>query len=106
MMCTFAVFISSVSQIILKKSANKTYSSPIREIFNIRVIIAYGIFFLALIINIFALKGLEYKYAGVIESLGYIFILLLSRAFLNEKITKNKIIGTTMILVGVIIFYI
>ena len=40
----FSVFISSVSQILLKTSANKKYESRIREYLNPRVIIAYGIF--------------------------------------------------------------
>ena len=46
---SFLVFISSVSQIILKKSANIKYENPIREYLNIRVIkdMAYSIFLLS-----------------------------------------------------------
>ena len=42
----FSVFISSVSQILLKKAANKTYKDHIREYINPLVIFAYGMFFI------------------------------------------------------------
>ena len=38
-----AVVVSSVSQIILKKSASKTYNSIIKEYLNKYVIIGYGL---------------------------------------------------------------
>ena len=41
-----SVFISSVSQIILKKAADKTYESTLKEYMNPMVIGAYGRFFL------------------------------------------------------------
>ena len=42
----FGVFISSISQIILKKSAQKKYENKIKEYLNPRVIFAYMIFVL------------------------------------------------------------
>ena len=36
----FSVFISSVSQVILKKSANRTYASKLQEYLNIPVMLA------------------------------------------------------------------
>ncbi len=40
-----SVFLSSISQILLKISANGSYQNRWKEYFNVRVIIAYGIFF-------------------------------------------------------------
>lgn len=57
------------------------------------------------ILTIFAFKGLDYKNGPIIESLGYVFIMILSKIFLDEKITKNKIIGNSLILLGIAIFY-
>jgi drug/metabolite transporter (DMT)-like permease len=57
------------------------------------------------IFNILALRGLEYKNAPVIESLGYILVMILSRIFFNESIGKKKVIGNLFILIGVLIFY-
>lgn len=101
-----SVLIASCSQIILKKSASKEYSSIIREYLNIRVIVGYGMMFISTILTIFAFKGLDYKNGPIIESLGYIFIMFLSRIFLKEKITKKKIIGNSLILLGILVFYI
>lgn len=101
-----SVLIASCSQIILKKSASKKYSSIIREYLNVRVIVGYGMMFISTILTIFAFKGLDYKNGPIIESLGYIFIMFLSRIFLKEKITKKKVIGNTLILLGILVFYI
>lgn len=101
-----SVFIAACSQILLKKSASMEHTSIIKEYLNPRVIIGYGMMFVSTILTILAFKGLDYKNGPIIESLGYIFIMILSRVFLNEKITKKKIIGNVLILFGIIIFYI
>ena len=100
----FAVFIASVSQILLKKSANNNHKNWLKEILNIRVFIAYSMFVLSSILIIYAYKGVQLKYGSIIQSSGYIFILLLSKIFLEEKITKNKILGVTLIIIGIVVF--
>lgn len=57
------------------------------------------------ILTILAFKGLDYKNGPIIESMGYIFIMILSKVFLNEEITKSKILGNLFILMGIIVFY-
>ena len=99
-----SVFIASVSQILLKKSANKNHANEWREYLNKYVITAYFIFFISTILTIIAYKGIELKYGPIIESVGYIFILIMSKMFLGEKITKNKILGILLIIIGVIVF--
>lgn len=44
-------FFSAISQILLKQSANKDYSNPLKEYLNWRVITAYGLFFGILLLN-------------------------------------------------------
>lgn len=100
----FSVFVASFSQILLKVSANKKYKSRLYEYLNPYVIIAYSIFFLSTIITVISYRGIELKYGAVIESTGYIFVLVLSKIILKEKITKNKIIGIILIIFGIFIF--
>lgn len=100
-----SVFISTCSQILLKTSSSIEYSSRIKEYLNWRVILGYGMLVVSTILTIFAFKGLDYKNGPIIESLGYVFIMILSKIFLDEKITKNKIIGNSLILLGIAIFY-
>ena len=100
-----SVFIATCSQILLKKSAEIEYASRIKEYLNWRVIVGYGMLLASTILTIFAFKGLDYKNGPIIESLGYIFILFLGRFFLKEKITKKKVIGNMLILLGIVVFY-
>lgn len=67
-----SVIIASFAQILLKKSAAKTYSSPIREYLNVYVICGYGMMFLSMFITVLAYRGLDFSNVPVIESLGYV----------------------------------
>lgn len=100
----FGVFISSISQIILKKSANKTYTHWIREYLNPRVIFAYIIFFGATLCSVWAYKVIPLSLGPILESSGYIFVAFLSWLFLKEKINKQKLIGLSVIIIGIIIY--
>ncbi|MCR4705654.1 MAG: EamA family transporter [Lachnospiraceae bacterium] len=100
-----SVAISSLSQILLKKSALKKHDSLVREYVNPYVIIAYGMFFGAVLLAIYALRSMEYKNGPLIESLGFILVLFLSRIFFGEKLTRRKIVGTLCVLVGMVVFY-
>ena len=102
----FSVLISTCSQILLKKASNMEYSSKIKEYLNWRVIVGYGMMVVSTILTIIAFRGMDYKNGPIIESLGYIFILFLGNWFLQEKITKKKIIGNALILLGIAVFYV
>ena len=105
MMLLLSVVIASFSQILLKKSAKKHYDSFIKEYLNPYVIIGYGMMVISTILTIFAYKGVAYKNGPVIESLGYILVMFLSFLFFNEKITKKKVMGNVLILIGIFVFY-
>ena len=100
----FGVFISSVSQIILKKAAQKKYPNKIREYLNARVIFAYIIFFGATLCSIWAYTVIPLSLGPILESAGYIFVAVLSWLFLKEKITKKKMLGLSIIIIGIIIY--
>lgn len=100
----FSVFISSVSQILLKKAANRTYESPLKEYLNPLVIGAYGMFFCPVILTMLALKYVPLSMSPILESTGYIFVSVMGYFFLKEKFTKRKLAGFALILAGVIIF--
>lgn len=100
-----SVTIASFSQILLKKSAAKKYDNVIKEYLNPYVIIGYGMMVGSTILTILAYRGIEYKNGPVTESLGYILIIALSYFFFKEPVTKKKIIGNVLILLGVFVFY-
>lgn len=100
-----SVVVASFSQILLKKSASKTYSSVIREYLNVYVIVGYGMMVLSTLLTVGGYAGLEYKNGAVIESLGFVLVMFLSRIFFGEKITRKKLLGNALILAGILVFY-
>lgn len=100
-----AVVISASSQMLLKQGASKKYDSVVREYLNPWVISGYALMILSTLCIIYAYRGVAYKNGAIIESLGYILIMLLSRLLFQEKITKKKLAGNLIILTGVLIFY-
>ena len=99
-----AVFVASCSQILLKVSAGKKYSNRIKEYLNVYVIGAYSLFVLTTFATIWALRIIPISVGSALETLGYIFVAILSSVFLKEKISKNALLGYVLIVVGVTLF--
>lgn len=100
------VFSCSCSQILLKKSAIRKNNNIILRILNWRVVFSYVIFFLSLLVNIRAMsQGVNLKDIPILESLGYVFVPLLSTIILREEFEFKTICSISLILIGVIVFY-
>ena len=97
-------FFSAFSQVLLKQSASKEHKNQIREYLNWRVLLAYVIFFGVLLVNTYAYTKVDMKYGAVIDAFSYVFVLLLSFWILKEKITKGKVIGNVIIIIGIIVY--
>lgn len=100
-----SVLIASFSQILLKKSAEKTYPSVIREYLNLYVIFGYGMMFVSMFLTIIAYSGMEFTNVQIVEATGYIMVLILSYFFFHEKITRKKVIGMIFIFGGIAVYY-
>ncbi len=101
----FSVFISSVSQILLKKSADIPGDSIWKEYMNPRVLTAYAVFFCSSLLTVFAYKYVPLSMGPVLESSAYIFVTVLSYVFLHEKIGKRKALGMVCIIIGIAVSY-
>lgn len=100
----FSVFLSSVSQILLKKSASSQHKSRVGEYLDPRVILAYAIFLGATLVTVLALRYVPLSQGAIFESTGYVYVGILSVLFLHERLSPKKIAGMLCILVGAIIF--
>ena len=100
-----AVSMSAASQMLLKKAARTEWPSALREYLNVWVIGGYGLLVLSMLSVIFACRGLEVKNIPVLESLGFPLVMLLGRVFYGEKLTRGKLIGMGLILLGILVFY-
>jgi len=102
----FSATIASFAQVLLKKSATEEHASFLREYLNWKVIAGYAIMFAGMFINIYVYsRGVEYKNGPVMESIGNIWVVLLSFFFFGEPITKKKVLGNILIIAGIFIFY-
>lgn len=99
-----SVLISSISQIMLKHAAKKNYSSPIAEYLNPWVCGAYVMFLGSTVLTTLSLRYLNLSTGIVLESSGYIFVFIFSALFLKERISKRKLLGMAVILIGILIF--
>ena len=100
----FSGVLSALSQVLLKKSSGIQRDSKIKEYLNPYVISAYGITFICMVLMIIAYKGMPFKYGAIIESLGYLYIMVLGRIFFKEKLTAKRVIGNLIIVCGVVVF--
>lgn len=101
----FSGFVAAASQILMKKEAVKYKNeNGFRRILHWKVIFAYGFMLGTVFLNMIAMRYIPYKYAPVMATFSYVFVLLLGKLILNEQIGKTEKIGCALILLGIVVF--
>lgn len=98
------VFLSAISQVMLKKAALRQYPNKIREYLNPLVIIAYTIFVGTTFLSIYAYKGIPLSMGPVLEATSYIYVTVFGVTIFKEKLNKRKLVGLALIIAGIIIY--
>lgn len=98
------VFISAVSQVILKKAAMKKYDSPILEYLNPLVIFAYMLFVGTTLLSILAYRGIPLSLGPVLEATSYLYVTFFGVTIFKEKINRKKLVALALIIVGILIY--
>lgn len=98
------IFLSAISQVMLKKAALRQYSSKLREYLNPLVIIAYTIFVGTTFLSIYAYKGIPLSMGPVLEATSYIYVTIFGVTIFKEKLNKRKLVGLALIIAGIIIY--
>ncbi len=92
-------FLGALGGFFFKKGAENIENFT-SLILNYKIYIG-GIFYVtAALLNIFVLKYLPYSLVLPLTAMTYIWTMLLAKIALGEKITRNKIIGTVLIILG------
>lgn len=99
-----SVLVASVSQIILKISANREHESRIKEYLNPLVITAYIMLLGSTVLTMLALRHLPLSHQPLYESASYIFVSVMGFFLLKERFTKRKLLGLALILAGIFVF--
>ena len=97
-------FVSSVSQVMLKKAAMKEYGNVIQEYLNPLVVFAYVLFFLSTLASILAYKGIPLSMGPVLEGSAYIFVTFFGVTIFKEKLNVRKVIALLLVLGGITIY--
>ena len=103
-MLLLGTFISSISQVMLKKAADKHYESAIKEYMNPLVIGAYTIFIISTFLSILAYKGIPLSMGPILEATGYFYVTFFGVKIFKEKLNGKKIVALALIVAG-IVFY-
>ena len=98
------VFVSAISQVMLKKSALKQYDNHIREYINPLVIIAYVLFVGTTILSTIAFKGISLSMGAVLESSSYIFVTFFGVKIFHESINRKKVVSLVLIVTGMMVY--
>lgn len=98
------VFLSAISQVMLKKAALRQYSSKLREYLNPLVIVAYTIFVGTTFLSIYAYKGIPLSMGPVLEATSYIYVTIFGVTIFKEKLNKRKLVGLALIIAGIITY--
>lgn len=102
-----SVLAAASAQMLLKQGARQNYVGFWRQYLNPWVIGGYAIMASSLVLNIFCMsRGVQVKEVSVIESLSYLFVPTLAFFLFKEQITKRKLCAITIIICGIIIFFI
>lgn len=98
------VFLSAISQIMLKKAALQTYERKIWEYLNPLVICAYVIFFGTTLLGIYAYKGIPLSMGPVLEATSYIYVMFFGVTIFKEKLNRRKVAGLLLIIGGILVY--
>lgn len=98
------VFISAVSQVMLKKAAQKEYDSPIKEYLNPLVISAYALFFGTTLLSMIAYKEIPLSLGPILEATSYIYITAFGVLLFKEKLDRRRVLSLALIILGIAVY--
>ena len=103
-MLLLGTFISSISQVMLKKAADRHYGSALKEYLNPLVIGAYSIFIISTFLSIIAYKGIPLSMGPILEATGYFYVTFFGVKIFGEKLNRKKMMALGLIIVGIICY--
>lgn len=90
----------AVASLFLKKATSSIRFSAL--FFNYKLYLGGILYLISAILNIIVLRSLDYSIVVPLTSLTYVWTMLLSRYFLNEEISRKKVIGIICIIIGIV----
>lgn len=103
-MAVLAALIASLGHIFFKKFALRTGKLMSWRFFDSNLAIGIAFFSTSVILSIIVLKFIDFSAFYSFTALNYLFISILSKMYLKERLDKYKIIGILIIIVGILAY--
>ena len=96
--------ISAISQVMLKKSANKHYESVLAEYLNPLVVGAYTLFVGATLASTIAFKEIPLSMGPILDATGYLYVTLFGVTIFHEHVDRRKLLALGVNIMGIVIY--
>ena len=98
------VFVSSVSQVLLKKSAMREHGSAVREYLNPYVVFAYVLFVGSTLLSVISYRGIPLSMGPILEATGYLYVTIFGVTIFHERMNWRKLVALALIICGIVIY--
>ena len=98
------VFISAVSQVLLKRSATSEHASVVREYLNPLVVFAYVLFVVSTLLSTLAYKVIPLSMGPVLDATGYIYVTAFGVLIFHERLNRRKVLALALVICGILIY--
>lgn len=102
MLVIVATLIGAGGALLFKLSSEKLRLNIRNILKNYKMLAGFSLYFLSAIIFIIALQGGNVNVLYPITSASYVWVTILSKKYLKEKINFYKIVGILLILFGIV----
>ena len=104
LLCLLGVFLASISQVMLKKAALRSYSGFWQQYLNPLVISAYVLLFVPTILGVFAYRVMPVNLGTVLETTSYLYVTFFGVVIFKEKLSVKKVLALVLIILGVLVY--
>jgi len=98
-----AILLTSISQTLLRAGA-RSKSGSVEIIFNPATMAGYLLFFMVIVLAIFALQAMDLKTVMAWNAATYILTPIISFLFIREPLDRRITAGSAIIVIGLLVF--
>ena len=91
---------------MLRSGAKEKGNSMVAAIFNSKTLIGYLFFFIVILLMIFAMQKISLRTASAFNGVTYILVPLMAHWVVKDPINVRMILGSVIIVFGIVIFFI
>lgn len=98
------VFVSAVSQVLLKRSAGREHGSVLREYLNPWVVSAYALFVGATLLSVVSYRGIPLSMGPILDATGYLWVTLFGVTVFHERLGARRLVALALIIAGIVVY--